>query len=343
MDDLDKRLLNLVQADFPLVERPYAHLGAQLNIGEDETIERVARLKSDQIIRQISGIFDTRSLRYQSSLVAVKVDPRRVDEAAAVINQHPGVSHNYKRNHEFNIWYTVAVPPDSSLQATVDRLSELSGADATRMLPTLRLFKIGVKLDMTGESPASATSAPEYTEEKRKRAEQIPVTPRDIAVIRELQEDIPLDPEPYRGMAERLGWTQDALFAQARLMIENGHLRRVSAILYHRQAGFRANPMAVWAVPPDRVLEVGAKMASFSAVSHCYQRPIYPDWRFNVFTMIHGRKVADCREVVEAISAETGITDYALLFSTKEYKKVRLKFYTDDYDEWERKHMRSVA
>jgi DNA-binding Lrp family transcriptional regulator len=343
MDDLDRQLLNRIQTDFPLTARPYAALGEGLGIDEAAVMARIDGLRREKVIRQISAIFDTRSLGYESSLVAMRVAPDHADAAGAVINEHPGVSHNYKRNHAFNIWFTIALPPGASLERTVNRLSELAGAESTRLLPTLRLFKIGVKLDMTGEASPAATSTPDYTEEKRVSAREFALTDRDIAVVRALQEDLPTEPAPFRAAAEAIGWTEDELFAHAQVMLGHGHLRRYAAILYHRNAGFRANPMAVWAVPEGQELEQGQRMASFSAVSHCYQRPVYPDWPYNVFTMIHGRTVSDCRAVIDAIAAATGINEYALLYSTKEYKKTRVRYFTAEWDEWDQKYLLTVG
>ncbi len=160
MDELDRQLLNRIQGDFPLVSRPFAELGAPLGLSEDETITRMQALKAGRIVRQISAIFDTKSLGYKSSLVAMRVDPARITEAARIINEHPGVTHNYERNHEYNLWFTIAVPPTSDLEAVVQRIHDLAGAEVTRVMYTLRLFKIGVNLDMTGERPLDAIATP---------------------------------------------------------------------------------------------------------------------------------------------------------------------------------------
>ena len=339
MDDLDKQLLNRVQSEFPLVARPYEELGRPLGLSEDEVIARVKALRAEHIIRQVSAIFDTKSLGYKSSLVAVRVAPDRINEAARIINEHPGVTHNYERNHEYNLWYTIGVPPTSDLEAIVQRLHELAGAEVTRVMYTLRLFKIGVNLDMTGQRPANATSTPEYGEEDRLRAKSFEIGDFDKAVIREFQEDLPVEPRPFRAIAERVGTDEEGLFAAAADLQRRGFLRRFAAILYHRKAGFRANGMGVWAVPPDDVLETGARMATFSNVSHCYQRPTYPDWPYNIFSMVHARSVDECEDVLRAISEATGVTNYISLYSSREYKKTRLLFYTDAYQEWEAKYM----
>ena len=337
MDDRDKRLLNTIQAEFPLVSRPFHALGGRLDLAEGEVIDRVAALKQRRIIRQISAIFDTRSLGYKSSLVAMRVPPEQLDGAAAIVNGHPGVSHNYRRDHAFNLWFTLAVPSTSDLEWTVEHLHATTGAESTRILPTLRLFKIGMQLDMEGGTGVERVESRHagYTEARRPAAGRAGLRPADIAVIRELQEDIPLVAEPYRPMADRIGLSEQGLFEAAAHLSAQGYLRRMAAVLHHREAGFRANAMGVWVVPPTRSEEVGQIMGSFMGVSHCYLRPTYPDWPFSIFTMVHGREAKDCQEIINAISQATGITEYALLYSTKEYKKIRLKYFTPGLDEWE--------
>lgn len=337
MDDLDKRLLNTIQADFPLVSRPFHALGGQLDLAEGEVIDRVAALKQRRIIRQISAIFDTRSLGYKSSLVAMRVQPEKLDGAAAIVNGHPGVSHNYMRDHAFNLWFTLAVPATSDLEWTVEHLHATTGAESTRILPTLRLFKIGMQLDMEGNTGTERVESGHagYSETRRPAAGRAGLRPADIAVIRELQEDIPLVTEPYRPMANRIGLSEQGFFEAAAHLSAQGYLRRMAAVLHHREAGFRANAMGVWVVPPTRTEEVGQIMGSFKGVSHCYLRPTYPDWPFSIFTMVHGQEAKDCQEIIDAVSQATGITEYALLYSTKEYKKIRLKYFTPDLDEWE--------
>ncbi len=113
LDALDKRLLNLMQGSFPLEPRPYAAVAGLAEVTEDEVMRRVQRLLDERIIRQVTPIFDTRVLGYESMLVAAKVDPENPHRAARIINSHPGVSHNYLRNHDFNLWFTIATEPGS--------------------------------------------------------------------------------------------------------------------------------------------------------------------------------------------------------------------------------------
>ncbi len=337
LDDVDKRLLNLMQGSFPIAPRPYQHVATAGQMTEDEVLARVQRLLDERIIRQVTPIFDTRALGYSSMLVAAKVDPENPWRAATVINAHPGVSHNYLRNHEFNIWFTIATEPDSplGLQGTLEVLAELAGAESVRQLPTLKLFKIRMDLEMEGGTDALATVA-EAAEPAETEAQ--PYDEFDRAVIAAVQGDLPVIPEPFAPAAAALGITQEALLAHLEGMRERRLLRRVAAILFHRRAGFSANGMGVWKVPDDRILELGMRMASFRGISHCYQRPTYADWPYSVFTMAHGRSKEECDAILDSIAADTGIEERSTLYSSTEFKKIRLLYFTEDYRAWEREH-----
>ncbi len=337
LDDTDRKLLNLMQGRFPITPRPYEAVAKQAEITEAEVLQRVQHLLDERIIRQVTPIFDTRALGYGSMLVAAKVDPEHPWGPAKIINAHPGVSHNYLRNHEFNMWFTLAVEPDSKLglQGTLDILQELTGAESIRQLPTLKLFKIRMDLEMEGDTKdlSSAGVAEDPVE-----LDMQPYDDFDRAVIRATQGDLPVVPEPYVDAAKELGVTVDKLVDHLTGMQERGILRRVAAILFHRRAGFSANGMGVWAVPDDQIMELGPKMASYRGISHCYQRPTYEDWKYSVFTMAHGRSKEECDAILDSIAEDTGIHERATLYSSTEFKKIRLLYFTDDFKNWERTH-----
>jgi DNA-binding Lrp family transcriptional regulator len=248
------------------------------------------------------------------------------------------VTHNYLRNHAYNLWYTVAVPPESrlGLEGTIRILHDESGASATRMFPTLKLYKIGVSFDVSGERAATARSGrPKFSQEERSKANKHPITPADKRMIRVLQQDLPLIARPFDQWAEEAGVTLEELLSAARMYLEQKRMRRFSAVLHHREAGFAANGMGVWAVPPEKQEEFGATAGSFAAVSHCYLRPVYEDWPYSIFTMVHGTKPEDCDAVLKAISDATGVRDYAALYSSREFKKVRLRYFLGDIEAWE--------
>jgi len=337
LDDLDRRLLNLMQGSFPIASRPYERVASLAGLAEADVLGRVQRLLDQRIIRQVTPIFDTRALGYSSMLVAAKVDPQFPHRAAQVINAHPGVSHNYLRNHDFNLWFTVATAPDSrlGLDGTLEVLARESKAESVRQLPTLRLFKIRMDLEMEGDTDALASKVESSGPAELERQ---PYDDFDVAVIRALQGDMEVAEEPYAAAAAAVDVSQQRLLEHLQGMQERGLLRRVAAILYHRRAGFSANGMGVWKVPEEQIPEVGARMACVRGISHCYQRPTYEDWPYSVFTMAHGRSKEECDAVLDAIAEQTGISERATLYSSTEFKKIRLLYFTEDFSNWEREH-----
>jgi DNA-binding Lrp family transcriptional regulator len=337
LDELDRKLLNLLQGSFPIAPRPFEHVAGLAGLPEDEVLTRTKRLLDERIIREVTPIFDTRVLGYSSMLVAAKVDAENPWRAAKIINSHPGVSHNYLRDHDFNIWFTVATEPGSALglEGTLEVLQRLTGAESVRQLPTLRLFKIRMDLEMEKgtETLAAAAEAVDH-----KEPEAIELSDLDIAVIRATQGPMEVVSEPFARPAAELGISQEALLEHLESMRERRALRRVAAILFHRRAGFSANGMGVWRVPEDRILEVGPRMASFRGISHCYQRPTYEDWPYSVFTMAHGRSKEECDAILDSIAEDTGIEDRRTLYSSTEFKKIRLRYFTDEHKRWEAEH-----
>jgi siroheme decarboxylase len=339
LDETDKRLMNLLQSSFPLDPEPFALVASEAELELGDVLARTQRLLENRIIREITPIFDTRALGYESMLVAAKVDAENPQRAAKVVNAHPGVSHNYLRTHEFNLWFTIATPPDSELglSGTLQALMAEAGAESMRELPTLTLFKINMNLEMEKGTEALASTVEAAPP---RELEMQPYDQDDIDTIKALQGPMAAVERPYDEAAAVLGISTDDLLERLRGMVDRKIMRRVAAILYHRRAGFSANGMGVWKVPENQILEVGGRMAAFRGISHCYQRPTYEDWPYSVFTMAHGRSKEECDAILDSIAAECGMgpDDRATLYSSTEYKKIRLHYFTDDYAEWEAAH-----
>ena len=337
LDDTDRRLMNLLQSHFALDPEPYALVAKEAELAVDDVQTRTQRLLDERIIREITPIFDTRALGYSSMLVAAKVDSEFPHRAAEIVNSHPGVSHNYLRTHDFNLWFTIATPPDSELglKGTLDVIQELTCAESIRELPTLTLFKNNMNLEMEGDTDALAASVEAAPP---RELEPQPYDDTDIAVIRALQGPMEVIDRPYDAAAAEVGMTTDAFLKHLRGMVDRKILRRVAAILFHRRAGFSANGMGVWRVPEDEISEIGGRMAAVRGISHCYQRPTYPDWPYSVFTMAHGRSKEECDAILDRIADETGIDERAVLYSSTEFKKIRLLYFTDEFKRWEREH-----
>ena len=343
LDDLDRRLLERVQEGIQLVAAPFAAMAEELASTEHEIIKRIKSLKAvpHPVIRQISAIFDSQSLGYQSCLVAARIPADRLEEAAAIIGAHPGVSHNYQREHDYNLWYTLAVGPDSrlGLDRTLEILHRRSGAIETRKLQTIQLFKIGVKLNLSDRSPKPQQPAAT----RRTETPAGPITEMEKGLIRILQRDFPIARHPFKAWADEGGMTEAELLGAAQSFIDRKWMRRFAGVLHHREAGFDANAMGVWIVPADQQEKFGRMAAQFEAVSHCYLRPTYPDWPYNIFTMVHATSRQECEAILAQISEATGIKSYRALYSTREFKKVRVKYFTGDIEAWEREALRETT
>jgi siroheme decarboxylase len=326
MDNLDKEILNEIQWTFPLTPKPYSEMAKKFGLSDQEMMQRLRVLKEAGIIRQISAIFDTRKLGYKSALVAMAIEPEKLDYVANQVNRHPGVSHNYERNHEYNLWFTLAVPPGSDLKTEIDKFSKLPGIKKTRLLPTIKLFKIGVKLEMVDEKKSDVKPS----EEKKKIIEtKFIATEEEKNYIRELQKDLDIIERPFLKSAQKLGITEEQLLEKVKQYEEIGVMRRFAAILRHREVGFTANGMIVWKVPDERIEEVGEKLGSFPQISHCYQRPVYPDWPYSVFSMVHCKSIADAEEMAKQIQKQVDVNDYKILFSSREFKKTRVEYFVE--------------
>ncbi len=319
IDELDSRILDLIQAGFPLVQRPYEAIAEGVGTTPQDVIGRVARLKSDGIVREISAIFQSSALGYQSALVAFRVQEERLDDAGQAVAKHSGVSHCYARDNAYNLWFTLTVPPEADLEAEVAQLAEMEGVEARLALPALSTFKIGVFLPMAGGRPGETP--------QRQPAAPAELTDGERAAIRALQTDLPLTENPFADLAADAGMAEQELIDRAISLRDRGIMRRYAAVLRHTRAGYTANAMVCWRIPPERVQEVGEALAASPSVSHCYERPTSPDWPYNVYTMVHARSEEELGGIVASLSRAAATEDYLVLRSVKEYRKSRVRYF----------------
>ncbi|MHB0885915.1 MAG: siroheme decarboxylase subunit beta [Bacillota bacterium] len=341
LEPVDQRLLTELQRGVALAGRPFEGLAAAAGCPPGEVLERLAALKRSGLIRRFGGIFDTRALGFSSTLVAAAVPPERLEQVAAAVSEFPGVTHNYAREGvAYNLWFTVGSSSPRGLDETLAEIAHRTGVAKWLRLPAEKVYKIGVKLDLTGEGaeralvPAAAGSGPEPTATPADPATPDPAPsdpatpdPADRRLIAVMQGDVPLVERPFAEAGRQAGLTEDDVLHRLARFHEAGWLRRVAATLYHHRAGFTANAMSIWRLPADRVDEAGAAMAAFAEVSHCYRRPTSPDWPYSLYAMIHGRAPEDCRRVAEAIAQVVQPEAYDLLFSTREFKKTSMTYF----------------
>jgi len=315
-----QRLLNLAQEGIPLTPRPFAEMGRACGLSEGEALAMMEQAYAEGLVRETSAIFDAAALGYKSTLAAMRVPPERLERAAACVSRHPGVSHNYARDHAYNLWFTLAAPGTANIEMELRRLSEEAGGWPFHSFPTLKRYKIGVRFDLTGNSASSGSSAadapsPIVLDEETRRA------------VRALQDDLPRTPRPFAVLAAREAMTEERLIEAARRLAASGAMRRLASVVRHRAAGYVSNVMSAWDVAEHEMDRAGEALAALPSVSHCYRRPSYSDWPYELFAMIHTRSEEATAAVVS--EAESAITPrrYLLLRSVREFKKERIRFF----------------
>ncbi len=166
-------------------------------------------------------------------------------------------------------------------------------------------------------------------EQARAEEQETALTEQEKAVVRALQGEFPLVADPYQELADSIGLTKEAFLATVQRLQDEHKIRKMGAVLAHRQVGFRANVLVAWCVPPERLDEVARRMADSPSVSHCYDRNTAPGWPYNLYTMVHGHSREECEQIVAALAADTGVTERQMLYTKKEWKKRSMQYFQE--------------
>lgn len=325
LDELDRRLLDAIQSEFPVESRPFKSFGERFAIPEDEALDRIQRFQREGTIREISPVFDLKRLGYASTLCSAETDPDRVGEVAEAINAYPEVTHNYLREHAFNIWFTLIAQTSEDLQRILDNIKALPGVKRVISLPSRRMFKIDVHFQTGAEKKTghAAKVLPQHT------GPVVSLQDWEMRLIALLGEPLPLIERPFAAVAERAGIEEAAVLDRIRAWKTSGAIRRFGARVAHHKLGYAANGMSVWRVGEAEAEAAGQIMAKQPEVSHCYLRETPPGWDYNLYGMIHGTSKEEVRAVAARISELTGLRDYDVLFSVREFKKSVPQYFKD--------------
>lgn len=329
MNEVQKKILNIIQTRFPITHRPYAAIAQVLKCEEPEILQQTAELKAQGIIRRIGAIFDAAHLGYCSTLVAAKVPSEKLKEFVDAVNLLPGVSHNYGRAHAFNVWFTLTVSNPRLLEDILHDLRHVFQVTELYSLPAERLFKINVNFDMDDNrsipvSPPAPSPLPGAIPPLME-----PLSQQQIALVRQLQEDLPVLAEPFQWAADQIPLPMEKLLGQIVQWQQSGLIRRFGATLQHQKAGFNVNAMIVFEVSPQQLETAGRQLASFPQVSHCYQRPTAPDWPYRLFAMSHCRTEEELQKLVAQMVEQIHPLRYDILRTTAEYKKTNVKYFME--------------
>lgn len=318
IDVADLDLLNGFQRDFPLIPEPFRAIAEQLGRSESAVLAALRRLQEEGKISRVGAVFATRQLGV-STLAALAVPAARLETVAHQVNAYPEVNHNYQREHAFNLWFVLTAASSARLQTILAEMAEKTGLPVLD-LPLLEAFHIDLGFDLRhgGRKPSASPTKSAHL------AAAVPLSALDRALLAALQPGLPLVSRPYQILADSVGRSERWIIERLRFWLEQGLIKRLGVIVRHRKLGYRANAMVVWDIPDAEVSAVGRALAAESGVNLCYRRPRrLPDWRYNLFCMMHGREREQVLERLAAVCATHGLTDYprAVLFSGRCFRQ----------------------
>ncbi len=322
MTDLAKQILNIIQNNFPVVAEPFAAIADELSSTPAAIIATITDLVNDGIIRRIGPVFNAKALGYASTLVAAAVPQAAIADFVATVNAIAGVSHNYHRQHRLNIWFTLTLPGLAAIEATIANLQKQFNLTEIYNLPALQTFKLNVNFDMHKQQSAATTKTFLQPEPQN-------LTPQQIQLIRQLQKDLPLQPRPFVAIADALAMPESEILQTINHWLSNGTIRRFGAMLRHRQVGFNSNGMATFQISPENIIDAGQTLMQYPQISHCYQRPSYPAWPYNLFAMTHSPSPDELMNIYQDMTKKINPIASDILLSTQEYKKTSVKYFLD--------------
>ncbi|MCS7278862.1 MAG: hypothetical protein NZ530_02225 [Thermodesulfobacteriaceae bacterium] len=311
--------LKIIQKDFPLDSRPFLKIAQKLKITEEEVLRLLEELTKQKYLRQISAIFNPSFFGHSSALFAFKVLEKNLLKAIEIINAHPGITHNYLRNHPYNLWFTLVVLPGQKILEVASKLFLLSEAEDFLYLPVIKTFKISTVLEVETENF-------EIKEDLTEGVSNFTFTEEDIKLVKVLQEPLPLVKTPFASLSQACGLSEKKIFSWLKGMDQLKALRRFGALLNHKYLGYTKNIMVLWEVPEEKTYEIGKKLSQENFITHCYERKTYPHWKYNLYTMCHF-KTEEEKKIISVLAKKFKIENYLMLETLKEFKKERLKLF----------------
>jgi len=324
LTELERNFINNFQGNFPLQERPFKTISAQLNCSEDELIEAVNNLKSQKLLTRFGPLYDAARLGGGLTLAAISVPEDRYQLITELVNTYPEVAHNYRRDHALNMWFVLATETPEAIETTLQSIEQTTQLKVYNF-PKLREFYIGLWLQLSADGKHTTMPVPKQSFSEC-HDDSLDTTDRKLISV--TQTGIAITQSPYQKIANDLGITQDDVLQRLKHMLACGVIRRIGAVPNHYRLGLTANGMTVWDVDENKIIELGNIIGQLDFVSHCYQRPRHlPVWRYNLFAMVHGHNKDEVHEKVKQIENLLGdnCKAHEILFSSAILKKTGLR------------------
>jgi len=321
LTEFQRQLCNLLQAGLPVCARPFEAVAAMVNSDEETVLQEVRRLMDCRLIRRFSVLVNYRATGAAGTLATAHVPQEYLPAVIDAVNSIEGVSHNYLRQHHYNLWFTLQAESPGRIDKILSDLSVRFGMDF-KSLPVERTFKLDVRFDAEDRGQVLLRDVDEIPEEKPVELDKIQ---KEILVS--LQGGLEIVPGPFDFLCGG-GLKLSRVLQIIKELIDKKVIRRIAAIVDHRMLGFTANVLFACEVSQDRVTQIGSKLAEVGIVSHCYQRKTVKDWPYNLFAMMHSRSMGEIQQVVNDFVGAEGVTSFELLPTAAELKKqpARYKF-----------------
>jgi DNA-binding Lrp family transcriptional regulator len=338
IDEVDAALIDGFQSEFPIQERPFEAVGEELGVTPDEARERVERLMDEGIVRRFGPVLNPPVIG-SSTLAAVAAPEDRFSAVAEAINDHQQVNHNYRRDHEWNMWFVVTAGSLAKRDGILAEIEAETGLEVLN-LPMLTDYYIDLEFPVvngdsfareteTPPAPASGGTNPEGVSATRiAETAAADLSGLDRALLLEIQDGFPLSETPYRDVAGAVDAPlADVLEATERLLAE-GCIKRIGCVVNHVVTGFDSNCMVVWDVPDAELDERGRAAGDLPFVTLCYHRPRRPErgWPYNLFTMIHGRDPDAVDGKIDELAAAHLPFAHERLYSTETLKQTGARY-----------------
>lgn len=323
-DSRETRLLNDFQRGFPLVREPYAAIARALSADEGWVRSTLEDWQRDGLVSRVGAVYRPGAIGV-STLAAMAVPGGDLARVAALVSAHLEVNHNYEREHRFNLWLVAAAADASTLAAVLAAIERETGY-ASIALPLVSDYWIDLGFDLSGAAAKCISHAPR----RAKSALAVTLSDADRALIAALEVGLPLVPTPYAAIADAAGVSEAYVRVRLADWLNRGVIKRFGVVVRHRRLGYLANAMCVWDVPDaGRADALGEALARETGVTLCYRRErSLPEWRYNLFCMLHGRDRATVEARLAELVATHGLAQYAsaVLFSRRAFKQCGARY-----------------
>jgi DNA-binding Lrp family transcriptional regulator len=322
MDELSRELINRYQGGLPIVERPFLDMAVELDSDEATVISTINKLLNDKILSRFGPLYNAACLGGGLTLAALSVPENDYSTVSIQVNSLPEVAHNYRREHELNMWFVIATETPDEIESTIQTIESLTGLKVYNF-PKLREYYLGLWLSLDKLNRVSTRSF-----DVIKQSQETEIDALDRKIIQHTQSGLALIPEPFAEIARQCQSDVQTIMHRINAMLDCGIIRRIGAVPNHYRLGLRSNGMSVWNVRDERLHELGERVGQLDFVSHCYQRPRHlPLWPYNLFAMVHGYNQDEVHQKVEQIAAllDQDCSQHEVLFSSAILKKSGLR------------------